>query len=85
VLERLHRRWHEPSVCLRQKPGIGNMEGDATSHHLLKHSIPSVQRVLECFEGVPAKDIGKSIAKMGQRELQVCCAPARAACRGPYS
>ena len=47
------------------------MEGDATSHHLLKHSTPSVEKVLECFEGVAAKDIAKSVAKMGQRELQV--------------
>ena len=47
------------------------MEGYETSQHVLQHSIPSMKRVLECFEEVPAKEISKSIAKMGQRELQV--------------
>lgn len=37
-----------------------------------KADLPSVEHVVEIFDGVPAKDISKLIFKMGQRELQVC-------------
>ena len=41
------------------------------AHHLRKHILPSIDHAMECFEGVPPKDIGKLVGKMGQRDLQV--------------
>lgn len=31
-----------------------------------------MERVVECFDGVAAKDIGRLILHLGQRDLQVC-------------
>eukprot|EP00892_Ulva_mutabilis_P003929 jgi/Ulvmu1/1908/UM012_0067.1 len=42
----------------------------AGGHHLLKHTAPSIERVVECFDGAPVKEISKLIMRMGQRELQ---------------
>ena len=47
------------------------MASEAFGHHLLKHAAPSMEHVVECFDGTPPKDISRLIAKMGQRELQV--------------
>jgi hypothetical protein len=44
---------------------------NASGHHLLKHTAPSIDRVIECFDGAPLKEIAKVVAKMGQRDLQV--------------
>lgn len=52
----------------------GNMKASVDSaggHHLLKHTAPSIERVVECFDGAPVKEISKLIMRMGQRELQV--------------
>lgn len=50
------------------KPDVDSAGG----HHLLKHTAPSIERVVECFDGAPVKEISKLIMRMGQRELQVC-------------
>lgn len=49
------------------KPSVDSAGG----HHLLKHTAPSIERVVECFDGAPVKEISKLIMRMGQRELQV--------------
>lgn len=43
----------------------------AAGQPVAKGDMPSLEHVVEIFDGVPAKDISKLIFKMGQRELQV--------------